>query len=93
MRARKASPEESAASEAWADREAQGATLAELRQRRGVTQAALAQAARFAQSEVSRIEGRQFHETETLRRYVEALGGRLEVVAVFDDEQVRLSGV
>ena len=93
IKRRKLSPAEVAKVEAWADEEARGCTLEALRKRRNVTQADLAEAAGFAQSEVSRIEGRLSHQTETLRRYVEALGGRLRVVAVFGEEEIPLSGV
>ena len=39
------------------------------------------------QPNVSRIEKGGEMELSTLRTYVEALGGRLEVTAVFDDER------
>ena len=45
------------------------------------------------QSEVSKAERRDDHLLSTLRRYIEALGGELEVVARFGDKSVRLKGV
>ncbi len=39
----------------------------------------------------SRIENEVDVRLSTLERYVEALGGRLEIHAVFDDEAVKLS--
>ena len=59
----------------------------------GKTQVELAKDAEIAQGELSRIERRDDHLLSTLRKYVEALGGDLEVVAVFNDRRVRLRGV
>ena len=53
----------------------------------------MAQLAEMTQSELSRTERRDDHLLSTLRRYVQALGGRLEVLAVFDDRQIKLKGV
>ncbi|MEE9263533.1 MAG: type II toxin-antitoxin system RelE/ParE family toxin [Vicinamibacteria bacterium] len=36
---------------------------------------------------------RENHLVSTLRRYVEALGGELEIVASFGDKRVRLQGI
>jgi hypothetical protein len=47
----------------------------------------------MAQGELSKIENREDHRLSTLRRYIKALGGDLEVVAVFDDKRIRLHGV
>ncbi len=47
------------------------------------------------QSDVSRLEGRaDFEEclVSTLRRYVAALGGQLELVASFGDKKIILAG-
>ncbi len=65
-------------------------TLKELRQNRELTQAALSQTAAMTQPELSRLESREDHLTSTLRRYVEALGGRLEVTAVFGNRRIKL---
>ena len=62
--------------------------LAELRQHRHVTQVQVAQVLGIGQGNVSRIEGRSDIYLSTLRDYVEALGGHLELAAVFDDERV-----
>jgi len=43
--------------------------------------------------ETSRAERREDHLISTLKRYVEGLGGELEVFAVFDDKRVKLKGV
>jgi predicted transcriptional regulator len=56
-----------------------------------LTQAEVSQTADMTQSELSRLEGRTDHLTSTLRRYVEALGGKLEVTAVFGGRRVKLT--
>ena len=66
-------------------------TLAELRQLQGVTQVDLAERFPTTQSEVSKIEKRDDVLVSTLRRYVAALDGRLEIVAHFGDERVRIT--
>jgi len=66
-------------------------TLRGLRERMALTQAELGQASEMTQSELSRIEARDDHLTSTLRRYVEALGGKLEVTAVFGAQRVKLT--
>jgi transcriptional regulator with XRE-family HTH domain len=66
--------------------------LNELRLRRGLSQAQVAQALEVSQPNVSRIESEEDLYLSTLARYVAALGGRLEVNAVFDDETISLLG-
>ena len=61
-----------------------------LREAVGKTQEELAEALKKAQSEISRIESRSDYRLSTLRRYVAALGGELEVVACFGRRRVRL---
>ena len=68
-------------------------TLRELRQLAGKTQMETAGAAGMAQSEVSRIEGQRGALVTTLRRYVEALGGELELVARFGNRTMKISGI
>ena len=68
-------------------------TLSELRRGFHVTQVDAARAAEMTQSELSRLEARGDHRVSTLRRYVEALGGRLEVAAVFGGRRVKLTEV
>jgi hypothetical protein len=62
-------------------------TLGELRRARKITQDELARLLATTQPNVSRIERGGEMELSTLRSYVEALGGRLEIAAVFDDER------
>ncbi len=59
--------------------------LADLRESRGLTQARLADELQVSQPNVSKVEGQKDIRLSTLRHYVEALGGRLEVRAVFED--------
>lgn len=66
-------------------------TLKALRQDLALTQTQVSRAADMTQSELSRLEGREDHLTSTLRRYVEALGGKLEVTAVFGKRRVKLT--
>jgi transcriptional regulator with XRE-family HTH domain len=62
--------------------------LSELRSRRGLSQASLASALSVSQPNISRIEQEDDVYVSTLARYVEALGGHLEVRAVFPDETI-----
>jgi DNA-binding XRE family transcriptional regulator len=72
------------------EKELLDANLAELRRAVGVTQVEAAEAAEMSQSELSRLERRPDHLVSTLRRYVESLGGELEVTAVVGNKRVRL---
>ena len=60
------------------------------RRRRGIHQTVLADALDVSQPNVSRIEAQDDVYLSTLARYVAALGGDLEVRAVFGDESVPL---
>lgn len=65
--------------------------LAELRKSRGRTQVELAAALGVEQPTVSRTERRSSDpHLSTLRQYVEALGGHLEIAAVIDGERLVL---
>jgi len=66
-------------------------SLKALRQELELTQAQVSRAAAMTQSELSRLEGRDDHLTSTLRRYVAALGGTLELTAVFGKRRVKLT--
>ncbi|MGH2534393.1 MAG: helix-turn-helix transcriptional regulator [Thermomicrobiales bacterium] len=65
--------------------------LERLRTQRGLTQAELAGALNVAQSTVSKIERSDNPYLETIREYVEGLGGELRLVAVFPDEAVEFT--
>lgn len=68
-------------------------SLQELRLRFDQTQAEMAAATEMTQSELSRFESRADHRVSTLRRYVAALGGELEINAVFGERRIRLTKV
>ncbi|WP_245631990.1 XRE family transcriptional regulator [Edaphobacter aggregans] len=69
-------------------------TLQELRRARKKTQAELANSLGIAQKQISKLEERTDMHISTLRRTVEAMGGRLTLVAEFPDRQpVSLSGI
>ncbi len=64
--------------------------IGKLRERREQTQAGLAQVLGTSQANVSRMERSSNPYLETLADFVGALGGRLEIRAVFEDEVVPL---
>lgn len=67
------------------------AMLADVRRRLDLTQVTVAERLEVSQANVSQIErGDSDVRLSTLSRYVEALGGRLEVRAVFPDRSVEL---
>jgi transcriptional regulator with XRE-family HTH domain len=68
-------------------------SLRQLRRMTGKTQAEVAAAARLAQSEVSRIEGRSDVLLSTLRRIVGAMGGEIDIVARVGSHVVVLDGL
>ena len=61
--------------------------LAQMREERGATQGDVAAGLGTSQPNVSRIEHEEDIFLSTLRDYIGALGGRLEVRAVFPDGQ------
>jgi DNA-binding XRE family transcriptional regulator len=64
--------------------------IGELRERRKQTQVELAKVLGTSQANVSRMERSSNPYLETLADFVGALGGRLEINAVFEDEVVPL---
>jgi hypothetical protein len=65
-------------------------TLHELRRAQRMNQSALAKNLQSSQGEVSKIENRGDMKISTLDEYVNALGGTLELHAVFPDKTVEL---
>lgn len=65
-------------------------TLTELRESRGVTQTQIAEHLTTSRPNVSRIEREDDLRVSTLSRYIDALGGQMEVRAVFPDKAVTL---
>jgi DNA-binding transcriptional regulator YiaG len=84
------SPEAQARVRARVDANLEELTLKAMRQELELTQAEVGRCAEMTQSELSRLESRTDHLTSTLRRYVEALGGKLEITAVFGERRVKL---
>ena len=84
------SPEAEARVRARVEANVEELTLKAMRQELELTQAEVGRSAEMTQSELSRLESRTDHLTSTLRRYVEALGGKLEISAVFGDRRVKL---
>lgn len=66
-------------------KERQVVTLKELRKTAKQTQKDLADALGVGQDTISRLEKRSDMLISTLQHYVESIGGRLELVAVFPD--------
>ena len=65
--------------------------LAELRQARAQTQEDLARALKVNQPAVAKLEKRADMYVSNLRRYVEALGGKLEITASFPEGEVAIT--
>lgn len=63
--------------------------LFELRQGEAITQAELAGRLDVTQGAISKLEHSEDVRVSTLRQYLEGLGARLELVAVFDDDDER----
>lgn len=65
--------------------------LHELRQARQLSQVRLAEILQVNQAAISTIEHRTDMYISTLRDYIRAMGGDLEIVAKFPDGQVKIS--
>src|SRR3954454_3057190 len=86
----KLTPEQEAEDRAWVEHELLEMSLREMV---GKNQVDVAAAVESTQSELSRLERRDDFFLSTLRKYVKALGGELEIIARFGDKSVRLRGV
>ena len=65
--------------------------LAELRKASGMNQTELAKVLGVKQATLSRMENQKDMRLSTLRRIIEALGGKLEITATFPNGRVVLS--
>ena len=65
--------------------------LSEMRKSAGVTQEELASRLGIKQPTLSRLESQDDMQISTLKRVIESLGGRLEIIARLPDGDVRLS--
>jgi hypothetical protein len=86
----KSSPEVRATLKREAHDELERIGFGKLRQARQQTQVAIAQRLKIPQGAVSRMEKRSDLLLSTLREYVGALGGKLELRAVFPDADFEL---
>ncbi len=64
--------------------------LAELRQARKLTQEQIARSMKIKQASVSKMEGQADMYISTLRKYITAMGGELEIVAKFPDGNISI---
>ena len=84
------SPEEIEAGARQLLAQARGHQLAETRKQLGLGQKQIAAAMGVSVARVSQIEHGEVTSFEVIARYVEALGGRLDLVADFGDRTIRL---
>ena len=68
-------------------------TLEELRKARSLSQEEVAEALEVNQPAVAKLEKREDMHVSNLRRYIEALGGTLEITACFDKTTVVISNI
>lgn len=93
IKSRKRTPEQIEQLDALVQEDLLELTLRELREASGKTQVELAELVETSQAQLSRVESRHNHLLSTVRKYVEALGGELEVVAKIDGKRIVLHGV
>lgn len=65
--------------------------LTAAREQQGLTQKQIADTLGVSQANISRIEHEDDLYLSTLREYVEALGGELQIKAVFEDQEIYLT--
>jgi transcriptional regulator with XRE-family HTH domain len=85
------SPERRAINEAETERMLREMPLDQLRAARKLTQENLAQIFGVSQGSISRLERRTDMYVSTLAKFIEAMGGQLEIRAVFPDGSVRIN--
>jgi len=74
----------------WVAQEKTKIPLAEIRRAREMTQVRMAELLQVNQGAISKLERRSDMYLSTLRSYVEAMGGQLEIRAVFPNGEVML---
>jgi len=84
------SPEEEAEIERRVKDAAGVMTLYQLREARNLTQVSLARVLEVNQGAVSRMEKRTDMYVSTLRSYIQAMGGQLQVKAIFPEGEVEI---
>jgi predicted transcriptional regulator len=93
IRAKRFSPDQLRELDDEVEQELLAMDLRALREAVGLTQEELARRVDVTQSQLSKLERREDHRLSTLRRYVRALGGELEIVAIVHGKRVRLTEV
>jgi transcriptional regulator with XRE-family HTH domain len=86
----KMSPEAQARVEAKTKVLLEEMALNELREAMNLTQESLAETLNVKQASISKMERRSDMYLSTLRKIIEAMGGRLEIVAIMPDGAVRI---
>ena len=89
----KMSPERRARVQSKVDEEIQAINMRRLREELGATQVEAAEKAAMTQPELSRLERGSDFRLSTIRKYVNAMGGELEIVAVVKGKRIPLLGV
>jgi transcriptional regulator with XRE-family HTH domain len=84
-------PEQRAHSDAIAKEMMAEMVLVELRKLTNTTQTELAQKLGIKQPTLSRIEAQDDRHVNTLRRFIEALGGKLELIVHLPEGDIRIS--
>ncbi len=84
------SPEEEAEIKREVENAAAVMTLYQLREARSLTQVSLAKVLEVNQGAVSRMEKRADMYVSTLRNFIQAMGGRLQVKAIFPEGEVEI---
>ncbi|PKU23867.1 XRE family transcriptional regulator [Telmatospirillum siberiense] len=84
------SPEAQTQATVEAQRLGEEMDLAEMRRALKLSQEEIGQALQINQGSVAKIERRADMYVSTLRRFVEAMGGELEIVARFADHSVKI---
>ena len=70
---------------------AEGLPLGKLRRQLGLSQITMADRLQVSQPNIAQFENKDDMHLTTLRRYIEALGGRLEIVARFPGSSVEIT--
>jgi DNA-binding transcriptional regulator YiaG len=91
IRAQRFTPEELGQIDREVESELLEMDLRALREAAGLTQGELAERVEITQSQLSKLERREDHRISTLRRYVEALGGSLEICAIINGKRIKLA--
>lgn len=64
--------------------------LAQIRRARQLSQKEIGESLNIGQASVAKIEKRTDMYVSTLRRFIEAMGGELEIVARFSDQAIKI---